>query len=582
MTVLSTQVLVVGAGPTGASAALFLARHKISVLLVARNRAVSDTPRAHITNSRTMEILRNVGLEEKCYAKASANSFQANKVWVTTLAGQELGRLMSWGNHPTRRAEYELASPGHMCDLPQWHLEPILLEEAKRLGVRIMFEHELMGFTQTENEVLSTVKDLAANKTLQIRSCYMVAGDGGRSTAVSQLGLPLEGEEGMGTAVNVLFEADLTPHVAHRPGSLYSVFDHGCDDITGGYTTLRMVRPWSQWVATFPEIGTRDGPVKVDETQARSVIVGMIGDPGIPITIKNISRWLVNRLVASKYSKGRVFCAGDAVHRHPPWNGLGSNTCIQDTFNLAWKIAMVLHGKAGQKLLETYSDERQPIGKLVVDRAFRSFEEGRALLEALEIRAGQSAAERRAAFERLADPGPDGEERRKRWRAAIENRNYVYNALGVELNQVYRSGAVVTDGSAQPVFSTDPELYYNATTWPGARLPHCWLEQDRRALSVQDLCGHEGFSLLTGIGGAAWKDAAKRASNVTGVPIRVEEIGLGLPVLDPYGDWARLSEVGESGCVLVRPDLHVGWRSMSASEASSDSLTVVFQRVLGR
>jgi 2,4-dichlorophenol 6-monooxygenase len=582
MRVLSTQVLVVGAGPTGASAAVFLARHGIEVVLVARNRVVSDTPRAHITNARTMEILRNVGLEEACYAKASANRFQANKVWVTTLAGQELGRLMSWGNHPTRRAEYELASPGKMCDLPQWYLEPILLDEARRLGVRVLFEHELQDFSQEDTEVRSTVKDLAANEMLEIHSRYMVAGDGGRSRVVSRLGLPLEGEAGMGTAVNVLFEADLSPYVAHRPGSLYSIFDHGHDDITGGYTTLRMVRPWTEWVATFPEIAAGDRPVEVGEAQARSVIAGMIGDSSIPIRIRNISRWLVNRVVASEYAKGRVFCAGDAVHRHPPWNGLGANACIQDAFNLAWKLALVLRGGAGPGLLATYSEERQPMGKRVVERAIRSFEGGRALLEALEIRAGQSAGERRAAFARLAAPGAEGEARRARWRAAIEERNYVYNTLGVELNQIYRSGAVVSDGTPEPVFSTDADLHCHATTWPGARLPHCWLERDRRALSVQDLCGRERFTLLTGIGGAAWKGAAERASAATGVPIVVEEIGLGLPVLDPYGDWARLSEVGESGCVLVRPDLHVGWRSRSASAADSGALEAAFRRLLHR
>lgn len=579
---LVTEVLVVGAGPTGASAAVFLARHGVKVVLIARNSVVSDTPRAHITNARTMEILRNIGLEDACYAKASANRYQANKVWVTTLAGQELGRLMSWGNHPTRRAEYELASPGKMCDLPQWYLEPILLDEARRLGVDVLLGHELMDFSQTEETVLATVTNLAIDEKLEIEARYLVAGDGGRSSVVSRLGIAMDGEAGMGTAVNVLFEADLAPFVAHRPGSLYSIFDHGHDNITGGYTTLRMVRPWTEWVATFPEIAAGDRPVEVGEAQARRVISGMIGDPSVPITIKGISRWLVNRVIARDYAKGRVFCAGDAVHRHPPWNGLGSNTCIQDTFNLAWKLALVLRGTAGSSLLDTYSEERQPVGRRVVERAIRSFEGGRALLDALDICAGQSDAMRRKAFEDLAAPGERGEAKRARWRAAIEARNYVYNTLGVELNQCYQSGAVVSDGTPAPVFETDPDLHCHASTWPGSRLPHCWLERERRQISVQDICGQERFTLLTGIGGAHWKTAAARVGESMGVPIVVGEIGLGLPILDPYGDWARISEVGESGCVLVRPDLHVAWRSKDASAGALGQLEAVFQRLLYR
>ncbi|MFM9970709.1 MAG: FAD-dependent monooxygenase [Burkholderiales bacterium] len=583
---IETEVLVVGSGPTGASAALFLARHGVAVTLISRSRWVSDTPRAHITNARTMEILRNVGLAEACYAKASANSYQANKVWVTTLAGEELGRLMSWGNHPTRRAEYELASPGKMCDLPQWYLEPILLGEAARLGVKLRFEHELVGFKQDGSLVRARVRDCSmraeAGEEIEIRAQYMVAGDGGRSPVAAALKLPMEGEAGMGTAINVLFEADLSKYVAHRPGSLYSIFDHGYDELTGGYATLRMVRPWTQWLAMFPEVAMGDKEVSMDETLAQKIILGMIGDASVKVKVQGISRWLVNRVIAAKYSAGRVFCAGDAVHRHPPWNGLGSNTCIQDSFNLAWKIALVLRGHAGTDLLETYSDERQPIGRRVVERAIGSFAGGRTLLETLGMRAGQNALERRAVFARLLAPGSEGEALRRRWRAAIEERNYVYNTLGVELNQIYDSAAVVNDGTPRPAFDRDEDLHYHATTWPGARLPHCWLEHDARPLSTQDLCGQEHFTLLTGIGGVGWKEAAKQVSVATGVAIEVREIGLGLTIKDPYGDWARLSEVEDNGCLLVRPDLHVGWRCKTIPRDAQGRLAKVMRQLLGK
>jgi 2,4-dichlorophenol 6-monooxygenase len=579
---IETEVLVVGSGPTGASAALFLARHGVSVTLVSRSRWVSDTPRAHITNARTMEIMRNVGLEEACYDKASANSFQANKVWVTTMAGEELGRLMSWGNHPTRRAEYELASPGKMCDLPQWYLEPILLGEAARLGVKLRFENELLGFEQDAAAVRAKVRDHHSSDDIEIRAQYLVAGDGGRSPVAAALKLPMEGEAAIGTAINVLFEADLTRYAAHRPGSLYSIFDHGYDELTGGYTTLRMVRPWTQWVATFPEVATGDKQVEMTGELAQRIIMGMIGDDSVTVNVQGISRWLVNRVIAGHYSVGRVFCAGDAVHRHPPWNGLGSNTCIQDSFNLAWKLALVLRGHAGARLLDTYSEERQPIGRRVVERAIGSFAGGRVLQETLGMRAGQSADDRREAFARLMAPGGEGEALRRRWREAIDERNYVYNTLGVELNQTYRSTAVVSDGTPEPQFDRDADLHYHATTWPGARLPHCWLEQDARPRSTHDLCGRERFTLLTGIGGAAWKSAAAAVSDATGVNVEVHEIGLGLPVKDPYGDWARLSGVEDSGCVLVRPDLHVGWRCRELPADAQGRLKGAIQQILGK
>jgi 2,4-dichlorophenol 6-monooxygenase len=152
----------------------------------------------------------------------------------------------------------------------------------------------------------------------------------------------------------------------------------------------------------------------------------------------------------------------------------------------------------------------------------------------------------------------------------------VYNALGVELNQTYRSGAIAPDGTPEPAFGQDAELHYHAHTWPGARLPHCWLERDAKPVSVQDLCGHERFTLLTGIGGSGWKDAVRSVD----VPIEVCEIGLGLPIKDPYADWRRLSDVEESGCVLVRPDLHIGWRCARFDENAAQALRQAMQRIL--
>jgi 2,4-dichlorophenol 6-monooxygenase len=286
-------------------------------------------------------------------------------------------------------------------------------------------------------------------------------------------------------------------------------------------------------------------------------------------------------MYATRYSTGRVFCLGDAVHRHPPSNGLGSNTSIQDAYNLAWKLALVLKGKADASLLETYNDERAPIGKQIVQRANKSIEEFGPIYEALGFNEARDAEQMRAGIEGRKESTASGAVQRENLRKAIELKNYEFNCHGVEFNQRYRSAAVVSDGTPEPIYLRDQELYYHPTTWPGARMPHCWLEYAGRAISTLDLVGKGRFTLLTGIGGESWKRAAEEVSAQTGVEIACFVIGPGREVLDLYDDWARLREVTESGCVLVRPDAHVGWRRQAVSDDCTTELAQVMKQILG-
>ena len=580
MSIVQTQVLVVGSGPTGLAAALFLRRHGIGVLVVSRASGVADTPRAHITNQRTMEIMRAVGLEDRCIEQATPNALMANMAWVTSLAGDELGRIRTWGNQPDRRADYLMASPASMCDLPQHLFEPIFLEEVIRRGGVVRFNNELIDFTQDEAGVTANMRERVGGETYSVRADYMIGADGGRSRVAHQLGLPFDGEMALGTSANVLFSADLSKYVAHRPGCLFVICQPGREDWSG-VGVIRMIRPWHEWVAQFLELAQGDQDVELTEDAARDIVRSMIGDASVPIKIGAMNRWLINRSTAQRYSSGRVFCAGDAVHRHPPNNGLGSNTCIADAYNLAWKIALVIQGKARPSLLDTFTAERQPIGKRVVERAFKSLEENRMMMSTLGLRPGQSSADRARAFEVLKAATPEGEERRKAWRESVASKHYTVNALGVELNQTYRSAAVIPDGTPEPAFDRDPDLHHQVTTFPGARLPHCWLEADGKQVSVHDLCGQERFTLLTGAGGHAWSAAARTAERATGVAVVVREIGFGLPIRDVYDDWARLSEVEDSGCILVRPDLHVGWRCHRVPNDAEAQLTAVLRSILG-
>jgi len=269
------------------------------------------------------------------------------------------------------------------------------------------------------------------------------------------------------------------------------------------------------------------------------------------------------------------------VHRHPPTNGLGLNMSIADAYNLGWKLALVLAGRAGAALLDSYSAERQPVGAQGVQRAITSLQEGAAIEAALGYEPGQPAEEGWKTLGALYEPGPAGDERRDALHKAIELSNYQFNAHGVELGYRYRSDAIVDDGSPDPTPARDPQLYYQPTTRPGARVPHARLEHDGVPVSSIDLVDDLGFALLTGVGGEAWAQAAADASARAGVPVRVHVIGGRQGVTDPYGEWASRREVETTGCVLVRPDRHVAWRSMRYTLDGARQLPAVLEQALG-
>jgi 2,4-dichlorophenol 6-monooxygenase len=136
------------------------------------------------------------------------------------------------------------------------------------------------------------------------------------------------------------------------------------------------------------------------------------------------------------------------------------------------------------------------------------------------------------------------------------------------MNQHYVSAAVMAEKS-QSVSELDPELYYHRTTFPGARLPHIWLQRDGHPVSTLDIVGKGRFTLITGIGGEAWTKAAAEAAKQFGIPVEAYVIGPGRELTDLYGDWADAREVDETGCLLVRPDGHVAWRACVLADSVS-------------
>ncbi len=585
MTDFTTDVLIIGSGPAGSAAAALLSSYGVANMLVNRYRWLANTPRAHITNQRAMEVLRDLGrdVEDEAYLFAAHQDLMGENVFCESLAGEEIGRMKAWGNHPLSRAEHLMSSPTRMNDLPQTFMEPLLFKTACSRGSEARMSTEYLRHEQDATGVTTTCLDRLSGREFTIRSKYLIGADGGRSLVAEHAGLTFEGEMGVGGSMNIYFRADLSKYVAHRPSVLYWVMQPGADVGGIGMGLVRMVRPWNEWLIVWGYDINGPEP-EVTPEFATGVARQLVGDPELEIDLISANVWTVNNYYATKTANGRVFCVGDAIHRHPPSNGLGSNTSIQDSFNLAWKLALVIKGQAGEGLLESYDAERAPVAKQIVTRANRSIAETGPIFAALGMAEGVSPEQMQKNLQARTEGTAEAGAQREAIRKAIAWKKYEFDAHGVEMNQRYRSGATAPDGQIEPAFELDADLHYQPTTWPGARLPHVWLyrHDDGAAVSTLDLCGHGRFTLLTGLGGEAWAEAGRKAAADLGLDLAIHVIGPRQAYVDHSGDWARASEIRDDGCLLVRPDHHVAWRAVSIRDTAEADLARALRQVLAR
>ncbi|MFG3513226.1 FAD-dependent oxidoreductase [Streptomyces bobili] len=579
--VVETDVLIVGSGPAGASAALFLSTLGVDNIVITKYRWTANTPRAHITNQRAMEIFRDMGIEDQVLADATPHHLVGDTVFCTSIAGEEIGRIHTWGTHPAREADYQLASPCLVVDIPQTYLEPILVKNATVRGTQARFSTEYVSHAQDADGIDVLARDRLTGAEYTIRAKYLIGADGARSKVAADIGLPYEGEMDIAGSMNITFKADIEAYVGHRPSVLYWVIQPGANVGGIGAGLVRMVRPWNEWLIVWG-YDVNDEPPVVDEASATQIVRDLLGMPDIDVEITGTSLWGNNEMYAKHLQNGRVFCAGDAVHRHPPSNGLGSNTSIQDSYNLAWKLALVLRGQADPSLLDTYSAERAPVAERIVRRANRSSREFVQFFEVLGLLDATTEDEMVAAIEERKANTPEGAAKRAALVDAMELKNYEFNAHGVDLGQHYRSAAVVSDGSSLPEPLRDPDLYYEMSTVPGSHLPHAWVGDTMRRTAMMDLAPYDRFTLVTGIAGEEWAPVADKVAHEFGIPLATVVIGPGQEVTDLYYDWAKLREVDESGVVLVRPDKHIAWRSMTMPEDPEDALRTAMRHILGK
>ncbi len=555
------EVLIVGAGPVGLSTALQLGAEGVDTLVVERRSTLSRHPKAAGVHARTMEIFRQMGLADRIRAAGLPPGEALGFAWMTRVDGIELGSIML-ADDAERLAEYAQQSPEAPCFIPQDKLEPILAEAlAEHPSVELRFATEAVALDQDDTGVTVTLRERGDASERRVRARYVVAADGVRSRVRSLLGITETAAEPYGESVNVYFASEQLD--ALRRGRPYLLWWVVNADTQGAFWPVSHAH---RWIYNF------EGDVSLpDEHFDEELCTGLIrkaaGVDDLAIEILSILRWQHEQAVADRWRVGRVLLVGDAAHRFPPHGGFGMNSGVQDSANLAWKLAAVLRGRAGDALLDSYELERKPVAELNARQCTlntkKMEETGWLMPDPSEL----------AAIEE-----PEGAPLRERIAAAIPKQREQFFSQGQQFGALYASPAVIDDGR-EPVRSTVGE--YRMTSTPGARSPHRWVtDADGARRSTIDL-PQGGFVLLTGADGGAWLDAAAEVAPRHGVRLAAYRVAADGDLRPEDGAaFEAAFEVAADGAVLVRPDGHVGFRSAALPDDPADALDEALGRIL--
>lgn len=534
----TTSVLIVGGGLVGLSTALFLAGQGIATQLIERHPGTAIHPRAMGFTPRTMELFRVAGVEE-AIRRIEPPIPQGNQVLlVESLMGQEFDRFQE----NVDGLFIDASSPVRGSAIAQDLLEPVLRARVEELGADLHFGTELVAFEQDEVGVTATVRDRVSQRTRTIRAQYMVAADGSQSAIRKQLGIGQHGTGSMGHFISAIFEADLMKvfrerHVvmcflSNEEVAVGSLVPY--PGSTGRKDLFRLdvgYDPEEETLADYPE------------QRCFNLIRAATGIPDLEITLKARLTWEMNALVADRWQQGRIFLVGDAARTQPPSGGLGANTGIVEAHNLAWKLAAVLRGEAGEALLASYDAERRPVADYTAEQM--------ALLS---------------------------QQRHNEGSAAI-----TVNIRDVNTGYRYGTGAFVhEEGDEQLPLAQCPEVWRGE---PGTYFPHLTLTQAGKAISTHDLIGFH-FVLFVGPDGGRWKEAVQHIKEALHLELVCYQVGGEAgDRIDSENRFCEACGISSTGAVLIRPDGFIGWRSKSMDEGAQqeqDALIGAISTILAR
>jgi 2-polyprenyl-6-methoxyphenol hydroxylase-like FAD-dependent oxidoreductase len=539
-------VVIAGGGLVGMASAAFLAQHGVAALVVERMRGESPLPRAAHFHLRTLELLRSIGVEEDVKRQSELDFVPEGAiVSMDSLAGRKLADIIPSLNVGVD----DMLSPCRRLFVTQPGLEAILRRRATDAGARVMEGSEVAGVEQDDDGVTVVVRDVDSGAGRRLRASYLVGADGAHSTVRAALQIPFDGRGVFSNSLTIYFTADLAPQMLGKPLSVVYVNN----SVLGGF--FRLAKDCQSGFLVVNTVGDpRTNPDAANAAEDTSVerMIELVragaGVPDLDVRIDGVARWRSSSDVARRYHDGRVLLAGDAAHVMPPNGGFGGNTGVQDAYDLAWKLALVVDGVAPPALLSTYDAERRPVDKFTVEQAYTRY------------------VTRTAPYLTATDLQP-----------------FVAD-LEIELGYIYRSPAILADESEVSEGSDDDDQSGHGDprltrAMPGSRAPHLWLERDARRRSTLDLFGRD-FVLLAGPDGAAWCDAAPAAA-VPGVRLVAYRVG-DAELAVPDDSFTEAYDVSRTGVVLVRPDGFVAWRARVASSGPVESLAAALRAALMR
>jgi 2-polyprenyl-6-methoxyphenol hydroxylase-like FAD-dependent oxidoreductase len=530
-----TPVLIVGGSLVGLSTAVFLGHHGIPSLVLERHAGTAIHPRAAAVTQRTMENYRAVGLEPEIERVAEEEFVQNGAIMaVESLGGKELDWFFRFVNEGV-----EEISPSKRIFVTQIGLEPVLSRAAAELGAAVHHGTEARIEGQDDDGVTVVARSREDGSERTIRARYVVAADGAHSPIRQQLGIRNLGHGSFSDCITIYFRADVRALIGDRNLSVVYVlhprlqgFFRFSIDLQSGFLAV---------FSTVDDQGERSR--RVGEDMSAETCIGYVrdalGDPAIPVEIESVQRWAATAEYAERLRDGNVFLAGDSAHVMPPTGGFGGNCGVQDGYDLAWKLAHVLDGRAGESLLDTYDAERQPVGALTTEQAYTRY--------VLRV-----------------DPS-----------LGKDDLVPVVHEVPIELGYRYRSAAIAGTDDDEAMWEDTRE----PSGRPGFRAPHAWIQVGGETRSTLDLFGGN-FVLVAGPGGEAWRGAAANAGEALGVGIDVHRIGADIE--ESAGVLPALYGTGDEGAALVRPDGFVAWRAATAAEDCDAALAAAIGTALGR